>query len=506
MASTSPARDMSEFADHGRLRLVSQRMDYHPISPTLLWRNNNNHQRIWVVGAWLMTLLLSIALGLASIIYEWSGLPVHFGGVDFNITLYPPLVLCLFWVLWFGFWWGFIPAYLATLVLALYSDMSLGWALLFAFADPLGLAVFAIAYRAIPISFCLRSLNSILIFILLSFVSGIFGSSGSFIWTYTNQIALYDLLPIWQGWWLGAFLQNLLVVMPLLMLFSPSVLAWRDRQHWFQQVEHDEQHDILKMTAMILLGVLLYIYVTIQLAVWHVATTVDAANEIDALRQSTRLLVDSMHAIYWVVAIIIGFFAFFGYQVFSHWSASVRESARRLLSANATLEFLSKTDSLTGLYNRRTWEQLLALEYENCRSLGRSSVLLLLDIDHFKHVNDRHGHLVGDEVLRAIATCINANKRDTDVVGRYGGEEFIVLLPDTDRDAGLKFAERLRQVIEKENVVKGDADICFTASLGLAEFNAADSDCYVWLAHADKALYQAKTLGRNTTVLYSDEV
>lgn len=480
----------------------AQKVDYRPIAAAQLWPNSTARERLWIFGAWFATLLISIGLGLASIEYQWSGLPVHFGGVDFSVTFYPPLILCLFWVLWLGFWWGFIPAYLATLVLALYSGMPFSWSLLFAFADPLGLAVFAIAYRAIPISYRLRSLNSILVFVLISFVSGIFGSSGSFIWTHTNQIASYELLPIWQGWWLGAFLQNLFFVAPLLWLFSPLLLNWRNRHHWESQERHKEQYDILKMTATILGGVLLYLYITIQLAVWPLDTA-QAADDLPALQLAAKVLADSTQAIYWVVTIIILFFAFLGYQVFSHWTASVRQSAQELLTTNAALELLSRTDSLTGLYNRRTWEKMLAIEFDRCREAQLDSTLLLLDIDDFKHINDNYGHLAGDEVLRVVAQSIAHNKRDTDIAGRYGGEEFLLVLPNTGRVDGFKLAERLRHLIEETCVLYDNSGIRFTASIGMAELCGSTGDYTSWLAQADQALYEAKKSGRNNTVVFN---
>jgi diguanylate cyclase len=195
---------------------------YRPVTLTGFRQGGSFADRVLVIALWLATVAAGIGLGLASIVYEWSGVPLHFGGTDVYVTIYPPLVFAAFWVLWFGFWWGFLPAYLSTLALALYSGMPVGWSLIFAFADPVGLAVFAIAYRAIPVPYDLRSLNAVLFFVLLSFVGGVFGSTGSFIWITTSNVGAQQVLPIWQGWWLGAFLQNLVIVAPLLALLSPA--------------------------------------------------------------------------------------------------------------------------------------------------------------------------------------------------------------------------------------------------------------------------------------------
>ena len=200
---------------------------YRPVTLAGFLRGGSAGARALVAALWLATIGAGAGLGLASIHYDWSGVPLHFGGTDVYVTLYPPLVFAAVWVLWFGFWWGFLPAYLSTLALALYSGMPLGWSLVFAFADPVGLAVFAIAYRAIPVPYDLRSLSAVLFFVLLSFVAGVFGSTGSFIWITTSNVGSHQVLPIWQGWWLGAFLQNLVIVAPLLAAFSPAAARWR---------------------------------------------------------------------------------------------------------------------------------------------------------------------------------------------------------------------------------------------------------------------------------------
>jgi hypothetical protein len=97
-----------------------------------LWHCGTRRERQWVFGLWLLSLLASLGLGLASVAYAWSGIPLQFGGVQVYITLYPPHIICLLWALCCGWWWGAIPAFLTTLTLALYSGMPAGWALLFA--------------------------------------------------------------------------------------------------------------------------------------------------------------------------------------------------------------------------------------------------------------------------------------------------------------------------------------------------------------------------------------
>lgn len=286
--------------------------------------------------AWLATLALGIGLGLASIAYEWSGIPLHFGGVDIYVTIYPPLIFCTLWVLWFGFWWGFVPAYLATLVLALYSGMPLAWSLLFAFADPLSLAVLAIAYRAIPVSYDLRSLNALAFFVLISFVGSIFGATGSFIWTHTNALGVHDLLPIWQGWWLGGWLQNVLLVAPLLYLFSPAISRWRERHLSAITLRPREARGTLLAGGTIIAGVLLYLHFTVALSNNRLEAAL-ASDDTAAWREAALASAESTTLLFWAVMILILFIAFFGAQLFTHWTGSLQKAARELSGTNVRL-------------------------------------------------------------------------------------------------------------------------------------------------------------------------
>jgi hypothetical protein len=194
-----------------------------------LLRDGAPHECKLVFGLWLLSLAASIALGLATVVLHWSGLPVRLGGIELYVTVYPPLVICMLWTLTCGWWWGAVPGYLATLMLALYSGMPPGWALLFSAANPLGFAVVALGYRAIPISRHLHNPGSVLFYLQLAFVGAIFSSSGALVWCYTNRIGSTALLPIWQGWWLGAFLQSVVIVAPLLAVLWPHIERWQSR-------------------------------------------------------------------------------------------------------------------------------------------------------------------------------------------------------------------------------------------------------------------------------------
>jgi diguanylate cyclase (GGDEF)-like protein len=157
------------------------------------------------------------------------------------------------------------------------------------------------------------------------------------------------------------------------------------------------------------------------------------------------------------------------------------------------LSRLALTDPVTSLTNRRGGEEAFAREVSRARRSGTPLSLALFDIDHFKHINDRAGHAVGDRVLRAISEILAASQRGSDLAMRWGGEEFLVLLPDVGLSGARAFAERVRENVQ--NMAVGEAGR-ITVSAGVAELQQ-DEDAAAALARADASLYRAKAAGRN---------
>lgn len=176
-----------------------------------------------------------------------------------------------------------------------------------------------------------------------------------------------------------------------------------------------------------------------------------------------------------------------------------------LEGANNELEKLSRTDRLTELYNRGYWEECLEREFDRYKRTGHKITLMMFDIDHFKKVNDTYGHQAGDEVIRQTSRSLRRTIRKTDIAGRYGGEEFCVLLVDTDSENALILAERLRNRIEALTVTHDKQEIRFTISLGLAQLDESITSYKEWLERSDLSLYYSKEHGRNQTTTYSGE-
>ncbi|MBI2746540.1 MAG: diguanylate cyclase [Burkholderiales bacterium] len=176
----------------------------------------------------------------------------------------------------------------------------------------------------------------------------------------------------------------------------------------------------------------------------------------------------------------------------------VAERTEALSQANQELERLATIDALTGLNNRRRFDSRLLESQQLLKRSGRGFGLILIDADHFKQINDSHGHQAGDEVLRQLGRLLGQCTRITDFVARYGGEEFVVLLPDLQSEAeGLAVAEKIRRAVADTRFPVVDH---ITVSLGLSCAHATDAAATEVLARADKALYTAKQLGRNRVV------
>lgn len=203
---------------------------------------------------------------------------------------------------------------------------------------------------------------------------------------------------------------------------------------------------------------------------------------------------------YLKIGLVVGFIVQLGYtrelgRVVLH---DVEQYARNTALVQQ-LHDLVMHDQLTGAHSRRyTFDRLEQLVSTRQRH-GIAASAIMFDLDHFKFINDAHGHAMGDRVLRETVKAVHAQLRDGDLLGRIGGEEFLVLLPMTDAVAALQLAERLRQTIAATTVEEGATHIQMTASFGIAELKPSENH-FEWARRVDGALYQAKAQGRNTVI------
>lgn len=163
----------------------------------------------------------------------------------------------------------------------------------------------------------------------------------------------------------------------------------------------------------------------------------------------------------------------------------------------ARVQRQATTDGLTSLYNHRTGQEKLTEQLRMAERYERHLSVLMVDVDHFKQINDNYGHPVGDTVLKAVAKLIKGNCRDVDIPIRYGGEEFMVVLPEVSRDGALVVAERIRKSLSQEVIKHDNFNLSVTASLGIATFPLDAAEQHILLEKADKSLYLSKRMGRN---------
>jgi diguanylate cyclase len=170
--------------------------------------------------------------------------------------------------------------------------------------------------------------------------------------------------------------------------------------------------------------------------------------------------------------------------------------AIKLSEHKRTLSALSRIDSLTGLLNHGSWKDLLNLKFHKCQQQQGQATIALIDIDHFKQINDTHGHIVGDAVLRQLSQLLRQHLRENDLAGRYGGDEFCVILPQIPLQEAALVMEQMRETFSNYRNPQ-IPELRVSLSIGLADFQPVFSDAVMWLNAADRALYAAKDTGRN---------
>ncbi len=179
--------------------------------------------------------------------------------------------------------------------------------------------------------------------------------------------------------------------------------------------------------------------------------------------------------------------------------------SQRLSQQKRQFEALSQRDALSGLATRGYWEIRLAEEFSRSRRHHRQATLLLADIDYFKRINDTQGHLVGDTVIRLVGELLDAQTRAVDFIGRFGGDEFALILPETPVENAVRVAQRIQQAMA-EVAISEQLGFNMTVSIGVAELTPQVRSPEQWLGHADRALYEAKGSGRNCIRIFESEI
>lgn len=210
------------------------------------------------------------------------------------------------------------------------------------------------------------------------------------------------------------------------------------------------------------------------------------------------------------LASLIGFIAvlIFAYLISGYLSLNLRDNETQLREQLDKFHELSVSDRLTGLYNQTHFFMLLNLQFHRSRRYGAPFALIMFDVDNFKNYNDNNGHIQGSETLKKIAEMMTRIFRGGDILAKYGGDEFVIILPQSDKVGALLGAERLRETVECEDIPGAEFQPLgkLTLSLGISAYPEHGDNTAEILDHADKALYMAKHQGRNRTVIYSPDM
>jgi len=437
-------------------------------------------RRIALLG--LAVHLVAVATGVLNVTWDWNGIPVRLGGFEFAITVYPPFVLSLLCAVWLGPTWGLVPAYSANLVGALVVGLTPFAAFLFALSGAIEVLIFWGSMVTLNINPELRRGRDLVRFIFVSLTAPVSASLAVVIWNTQRGLDLGEGYRVWRGWVTGDILQALLIVAPLLHFAGPRVRAWIDRQFASPpryQVTYTRAA-FLAASTFALIAVLVFVGISmLQESLDIDPRTVTARGELLLPRLQQMQLV--LGVLVLTLTVSTG--------VFSNVLARMGERQRGL----------SRRESLTGCFNRRAFYELFPREMERARRLGGGLSLVFIDLDHFKSVNDRFGHEAGDRVLQQLAARLRGIIRETDLLFRWGGEEFVILLPHTATAEAPALAERIRAAVAERPFVGLDPGppVAATVSVGVAGVPAWPCDPDALIARADAACYRAKERGRN---------
>ena len=480
-------------ADGGR-QVVLSHLDYPPTMTTatppqtapswwpLLPALRTRHPGVAAVRtAWLMMGLLAVLLAFLEARLDWSGIPLHILGFEVPLTIYPPLILTLLLTLWLGPSWGATFAWLATFTSAWTSGMSWSLAALFALATPLELLIVWGSLTILGIPTDLRGWGSVFRFLGVALIAATASSLAALVYIDSQALDLVSGQRIWQGWIIGDVLQ-MAIAIPILRLFSGRVRSWVDRQF-----PDPPRHEVSYTRSVLLVVVVVLSLVTlVAQGVWSMVGTLHIPE--DARTLSGQPLLPRLRELALFLGLLLAV-TFATTMVFTAALARVSERER----------LVSRRDPLTGALNRRSFADEYAKESDRSRRLGKGMAIILVDLDHFKAVNDRHGHDAGDEVLRQLVRRLSTVIRDHDLLFRWGGDEFVVLLPHTSTDDLPTLAERIRSAVAAEPMVPHTAaePVRLTVSCGAAGSSEAPRDPDSLLAMADASLYHAKRNGRD---------
>ncbi|MBK5255231.1 MAG: sensor domain-containing diguanylate cyclase [Vicinamibacteria bacterium] len=447
---------------------------------------SRDRRLVGVLVLWLLSIVASIVTGALNVTRGWTGLPFTIASIEFAATVYPPFIISVLLALWLGPVWGAVPIYLANVASGLASGLSLPMSAIFAFGGVTETLVLWGSLVVLRVDPDIRRLRDLFWSTAAALVASVTGSLAAILWNASHGLDPLSAQRVWRGWVIGDFMQILFVVLPVLHFAGPGIRAWFDRRFVAPpQREFSYTHGVgLIVVAFALLG--LVVFLGVHQALGSIELAIDTRTvDGDLLIPKLREIILMMALLSTALTAATGMFS----TALARMGERQRSEARR--------------DTLTGCLNRRTFSDILHHEGDRGRRLGVGLGVLFVDLDHFKGVNDRLGHAVGDQVLVAVVGRMEGALRSTDLLFRWGGEEFVILMPHTKPAEIDLVAERLRAAVADSpllpDVVAGG--VRSTVSVGVATADSQTGDHSGVLDRADKACLRAKSEGRNRVVM-----
>ncbi len=275
-----------------------------------------------ILAAWVILISVSIYSVFTLMSESWVSTSVESSSVQFFFLFYPPLIIGILLLFWVGFEWGFIPIFISSFVIAFSASMPVYWALLFAFSFVLGIGIYALAYYCVPARIDLRDLKSAAFFVIVSLIAAMASSLGSFVWSLQQNLSPSATLNIWNGWWTGAFFQSLLIIGPLLFLFSPSVLKVKEKFLNQKAREEVTLGWIYSAITSVVVVISLFVIGGRFLGLEGISQAVAASDPFVAERvlQATG----SFQIIFWISLGIILIVGFTGMYIVSNWNKNLK--------------------------------------------------------------------------------------------------------------------------------------------------------------------------------------
>ena len=437
-----------------------------------------------ILATWGSATVLSVALALLEAKLNWSGIPMSAGPFTVGFTFYPPVTIGVLLTLWLGPAFGATTAYLSTLASGLYAGLSVPRAAFFALGSPIELLLLWFLLLILRVQPDLPRLRDWGLFASAGLIAATASSVDIMLYNAAHRTALLEGQRLWLGWILGDFFQMMALVAPLLWIRGKQVQAFVREATGVPPRREISTGRILMLLVFVwaTLGLLVLLGVRLleqALDIPDFAVTVSGDPLVPRLREMGLFV-----GVFVVVLLITT-------MALTAALAGVGDQHRER----------SLRDDLTGCFNRRAFKRLFDREAERSAGLQLPMSVVFFDIDRFKSLNDRHGHATGDTVLTEVARQATEILSAQELLFRWGGEEFLVLLSHTGREEARQFAERLRaRIEEKVEVEGGPGEERVTISLGVASGDPPDFDEIRLIRNADAALYQAKASGRNRVV------